>query len=1284
MASHKELSQLIAQCMISDRHRLTTRLRNLKNNPKDNLEDIARDIATSSEKARLRELSLPELEYPPLPVSDKRQEIIESIKNNQVVIICGETGSGKTTQLPKLCLEAGCGIHGIIGHTQPRRIAARSVANRIAEELKCQMGTHVGFKIRFSDHTSPDSYVKLMTDGILLSELQKDRFLNQYDTIIIDEAHERSLNIDFLLGYLKILVQKRADLKVIITSATIDPERLSRHFNNAPIIEVSGRTYPVEVRYRPLLDVDDEADKDQVSAILDATDELGREGPGDILVFLTGERDIRETAEALRKHHPPHTEILPLYARLSATEQNRIFSAHGKRRIVLATNVAETSLTVPGIRYVIDTGLARISRYSFRSKVQRLPIEKISQASANQRKGRCGRVADGICIRLYSEEDFNNRSEFTDPEILRTNLASVILQMEALKLGHIEDFPFVDPPDKRLLKDGYRLLDELQATKNHKVSKLGKMLSRLPVDPRIGRMLIAANEFNALDEVLVIASALSIQDPRERPVEKQQKADEAHSLYQDESSDFMSYVNLWQFYHDKRHHLSRNKLRKLCQQRFLAYRRMEEWRDIHSQLLTHCKEMKFAINSEPASYENIHMSLLTGLLSHAGIKTDEGDYEGVRNSRFHIFPGSGMFKKKPKWIICAALIETTRLYAHNVASIQVEWLETLGKHLLKYHYDEPHWSKKAAQVSAWRKSTLYGLVVNPKQRINFGPIDPKTSREIFIRHALVLGEYNTNARFFLHNLALIEDIEQLEHKSRRLDVMVDEQALYQFYDERIPDGIYNGHAFEKWRKQAERNNPQLLFLTRDTLMQHEAEHVTLEQYPDNLNVCGVELKLHYHFEPGHELDGITVDIPLTLLSHLDKQQFEWLVPGLLKDKLTALIRALPKNLRTHFIPAPDFAEKALQGMKFGKNNLVSSLSQQLVRISNADLSSSELATALNTIELDNHFKMNFRLLDEQQHQLDMNRNLAILQDKFHHRVQNQFSDKTHWDIERDNISSWDFGDLPEVVSSRLGSLDVTGYPALTDEGENVSIKVYASKAEAIHQHRDGIKRLLRLQLSQQVKYLKKNLPGIDQLCLHYSTIGKCDDLKDDLVNAVLEQTFLADNSNIRQQAEFERAIEQGRGDMVATATSICNKLLEAMKTYTQVRKTLKARISPGWIESINDITEQLEHLFYEGFISDTPVEWLQYYPRYLKGIAKRLEKLPAHSERDRQNNRLLQPLWQNYIDHQEHYYESTSLQNYRWLLEELRISLFAQELKTAQPVSVKKLQSQWQQIRKSL
>ena len=1281
------LSQQIAQCMVVDRHRFTIRLSNLKKDAKNNdgsLEQLGHDIETSCNKAELRKNNLPVIEYPDLPVSEKREDIINAIKQNQIVIICGETGSGKTTQLPKLCLEAGRGLHGVIGHTQPRRIAARSVATRIAEELKCEIGTDVGFKVRFSDHTSPNSYIKLMTDGILLAELQRDRFLNQYDTLIIDEAHERSLNIDFLLGYLKILIKKRPDLKIIITSATIDPQRFSKHFNNAPVIEVSGRTYPVETRYRPLLDSDEETERDQISAILDATDELNREGSGDILVFLSGEREIRETAEALRKHHPPHTEILPLYARLSAAEQNKIFAAHGQRRIVLSTNVAETSLTVPGIRYVIDAGYARISRYSFRSKVQRLPIEKTSQASANQRKGRCGRVAKGICIRLYSEEDFNNRPEFTDPEILRTNLASVILQLEALQLGHIEDFPFVDVPNKRLLKDGYRLLDELQATDNQKVTKLGKQLSRFPVDPRIGRMLIAANHFNSLDEVLIIASALSIQDPRERPVEKQQKADQAHTLYKDETSDFLSYVNLWRFYLEKRHHLSRNKLRKLCQQQFLSYRRMEEWREIHSQLLTHCKEMKFSINIEEADYMRIHKALLTGLLSQTGIKTDEGDYEGVRNSRFHIFPGSGLFKKKPKWIMSAALIETARLYAHGVASIQVEWIEELAKHLLKHHYTEPHWSKKAAQVSAWQKSTLYGLVINPKQRINYGPIDPKTSREVFIHHALVLGEYTSNAPFFQHNLSLIDDIEQLEHKSRRLDVMVDEQVLFDFYEKLVPEGIYNGHAFEKWRKQAEKENPQLLFLTRDALMQHEAEHVTEQQYPDHLLINGVELPLHYHFEPGHALDGITVDIPLALLNHLNNKQFEWLVPGVLKDKITALIRALPKTLRKHFVPAPDFASKALQNMKPDNTTLISNLSQQLVKLSGISLSSSELASDLSAIALDKHFSMNFRLLDEQQQQLDMSRDLLALQEKYHHKVQSHFSDKTEWQIEQTNITKWNLGDLPDVVHTSINGLDITGYPALTDEGDNVSVKVYVSEPEAQHEHIAGIKRLIRLQLSQQVKYLKKNLPGIDQLCLHYSTIGKCEDLKDDLINAVLEQTFLRDNTNIRKQSDFEQIIEQDRGEMVNTASTLCTKLLESIKTFTAVRKQLKGKISANWIDSINDINEQLEHLFYEGFISDTPAKWLQHYPRYLNGISKRLDKLQTNAERDYQNTRQLLPLWQNYIDHQDVYYENEALQNYRWLLEELRISLFAQELKTAHPVSVKKLENQWNEIKKML
>ncbi|MDH5359755.1 MAG: ATP-dependent RNA helicase HrpA, partial [Gammaproteobacteria bacterium] len=960
-----------------DQHRLRKRIRGIERAKKSAeeihkvIEQLTSQIEKSAAKRLWREQNLPRPDYPELPVSERREEIKQAIAGHQVVVIAGETGSGKTTQIPKICLELGRGTSGLIGHTQPRRIAARSVANRVAEELKTTVGQLVGFKVRFSDHVGDNSYIKLMTDGILLAEVQNDRYLDQYDTIIIDEAHERSLNIDFLLGYLKQLLPRRPDLKLIITSATIDTERFAQHFNDAPIIEVSGRTYPVEQRYRPL----EEQDGDMVQGILQAVDEVSRIDRGDILIFLSGEREIREVSEALRKHHKPGTEILPLFSRLSAQEQNRVFQAHGQQRIILSTNVAETSLTVPGIKYVIDTGLVRMSRYSFRSKVQRLPIEKVSQASANQRAGRCGRVSAGICIRLYSEDDFLSRREFTEPEILRTNLASVILQMESLGLGDIGDFPFVEPPDSRLVSDGYKLLFELGAVdRRQQITKMGRDLVRMPIDPRLARMIFEANQTGCLREVMIIISALSIQDPRERPMDNNQKADEAHQQFWHDDSDFMALVKLWDSFEEQRHHLTNSKLRKWCEKNFLAWMRMREWRDIHSQLMTQVKESKMRLNEQEADYDNIHKALLIGLLGHIAFKSEEHGYIGARNIKLHIFPGSSQFKKKPKWIMAAELTETTRNYARMVAKIQPQWIEELAPHLLKRSYFDPHWEKKAAQVAAYEQTTVYGLLVNPKRKVNFGPIDPKTSRELFIRAALVNGEYHTHAPFFAHNQKMLDEIVELEQKSRRQDILVDEVILYQFYDERIPERIYSGKHFESWRKQAEAEKPDLLFLQRDYLMRHEADEVTASRFPDQLRIGALELPLSYQFEPGHIDDGVSVTVPVALLNQLPQAPLDWLVPGLIEDKLVALIKSLPKSLRRNFVPAPDFAAAALDAIAYGQGNLFDVLARQLQRMMGSPFPPDELGEE----KLTDHLRMNIRVVDEQGKLIAQSRNLTEL------------------------------------------------------------------------------------------------------------------------------------------------------------------------------------------------------------------------------------------------------------------------------------------------------------------
>ncbi|QKQ27794.1 ATP-dependent RNA helicase HrpA [Candidatus Reidiella endopervernicosa] len=1263
-----------------DRHRLQRRLRDLQRKARQGscgseaVAKLEHDVERAVAKYQQRAANVPTPDYPEeLPVSGRRDEITTAIRENQVVIVAGETGSGKTTQLPKIALEAGRGVAGLIGHTQPRRIAARSVASRIAEELKSELGNTVGYKVRFSDRTRPESYIKLMTDGILLAEIQRDRYLNQYDTLIIDEAHERSLNIDFLLGFFKQLLPKRPDLKLIITSATIDTERFASHFSDAPIIEVSGRTYPVELRYRPLQSEDDDSrDRDQLQAILDAVDELSREGEGDILIFLPGERDIRETAEALRKHHPPHTEILPLYARLSASEQNRVFQSHRGRRIVLATNVAETSLTVPGIRYVIDPGYVRLSRYSYRSKVQRLPIEKVSQASANQRSGRCGRLGPGIAIRLYAEEDFNNFAEFTDPEVKRTNLAAVILQMQALGLGDIEDFPFVEPPDSRFINDGYKLLHELGAVDNRRrMSKLGQKIAKLPVDPRIGRMLLAAEQEGALAEVLVIAAALSIQDPRERPHGARDKADQRHNEFNDEQSDFLTYLKLWQFYEEQRHHLTQSKLRKLCRDRYLSYMRMREWREVWQQLHTLVKVMGAKENSTPAEYDAIHRALLSGLLGNIGFRDEKQSYLGARNSRFHVFPGSAQFKKPPKWLMAGALIETSKLYAHTIAAIKPEWIERLADHLVKRSYSEPHWEKRAGQVAASERVTLYGVTINPKRRVNFGPIKPDEAREIFIRSALVEGEFNCRAPFFKHNRKLLEEIESLEHRSRRRDVLVDEQVLVEFYEQKIPTGIYSGATFEKWRRGVEAKDEKLLFLTREELMQHDAAGVTQAQFPPSAKVGALKLKYEYHFEPGSRDDGVTLQLPLAALNQIEALQFEWLVPGLLREKLIALIKSLPKSLRRNFVPAPNFADALMQVISFGEGSLFEQLSRQLLRITGVAVDES----AWQSEQLTDHLRMNYRIVDAKGKVVGEGRDLELLQADLGGRAKESFSGLTEKTIEREGITEWDFGDLPEVYNVTQHGLKLQGYPALVDQGESVAIELFDDAWQAEQAMHGGLRRLIALQVGKEIKYLQKNLPGIEKSCLHYTRIGNCNALKLDLVMAAIDHAFL-DQPLPRTEAAFHAVCERGRGRLIETANRLSQVVAETLAEHHAISKQIKGSIPPTLLEAITDVSAQLGHLVYPGFVLKTPAEWLSHLPRYLKAVSRRLDKVAGQLARDRQHRLEIESLWRVWAERSgEGKRQSRELLEFRWLIEELRVSIFAQELKTVQSVSVKRLQN---------
>lgn len=1287
-ANIKKLESLINQCMISDRFNFTKKIKSLQTKAEKNSDEhLEKLIQTSVLLAKSRASSKPTPAFPAsLPVNERHDDICKAIEEHQVIILCGETGSGKTTQLPKLCLKMGRGTHGVIGHTQPRRIAARSVAARIAEELNTELGESVGYKIRFSDKTNKLSHIKVMTDGILLAEIQNDPFLQQYDTLIIDEAHERSLNIDFILGYLKQLLPKRPDLKIIITSATIDPERFAKHFENAPIIEVSGRTYPVEVRYRPLDNEEDsENKKDQQQAILNAIDELSHEkvsktSGGDVLVFLSGERQIRDAADFLRKAQLDKTEIIPLFSRLSNAEQQKVFKSHSYRRIILATNVAETSLTIPGIQYVIDTGFARISRYSYRTKVQRLPIERVSQASANQRKGRCGRTSDGICIRLYSEDDFNNRSVFTDAEILRTNLASVILQMHNIRLGNIEKFPFIDKPDSRLIKDGYQLLDELQAMDKQKITPIGKILSRFPVDPRYARMIISANEYSSLNEILIIISGLSIADPRERPIDKQQQADQAHSQFKDEKSDFIAYLNLWNFYQEQRQELSQNKLRKLCKKSFISYTRMLEWRDIHTQLLKQCNEVKYKINTSVASNEAIHQALLSGLLSHSGLKNEDGEYQGARNNIFAIFPGSNLRKKRPLWIMAAEMLETQRHYGLTVAQIDPQWLEKQASHIIKKSYFEAHWEKRPAQIAAYEKSTLYGLVINPRKKINYGPIDPDLSRELYIRGAFVNREYSSHAAFFQHNEKLFDDIEKLEHQSRRQDVLVDNEVVYQFYDERIPAGIYSSKKFDTWRKKIEKDKPDILFLTREYLMQHSAGDITEEQYPKQLMVNGTALALSYHFDPTSEDDGVTITVPLALLNTLNEIQFEWLIPALLREKVTQLIKTLPKNLRKNFIPAPQFASACIDAIKDQSSPLIYSISQQLTKISGIKIPDN----AWQTDSLEPHFFMRFNILNDNNKCIAQGRNLLVLQDSLKQEVSKQFSNTIHWNIEEKNITQWNFGELPNVIEKKLNGINIQGFPALQDDDNSVSIVVVDTQEHANRIQHDGLKRLYLLSLKQQVKYLNKNLPNIQKICMRYTNIGHCDDLKLSIIDASIENTFFSDKVSIKNKERFEKKLLEGSGEFINNANKICEILSDVFESYSDIQKQMKKNIKPNWLQNLADIQSQLDHLIYEDFLYYTPIEYFYHYPRYLQAIQNRLDKLPQSSERDRQHTNMLAPYWERFVELNDEHYENPVFTLYRWMLEEYRVSLFAQGLKTKIPISEKRIENQWQEVKKLL
>ncbi|TMX52417.1 ATP-dependent RNA helicase HrpA [Photobacterium damselae] len=1286
--NEKTLKAAIKDCMMRDQFRLHRRLQGaarIKNDQAKHavFDEIAADIAKSMSVVELRRTQRPTVTYPELlPVSQKKDDIAEAIKHNQVVIVAGETGSGKTTQLPKICLELGRGVKGMIGHTQPRRLAARSVASRIAEELECEMGSYVGYKVRFNDQVSDRSQIKLMTDGILLAEIQHDRYLNQYDTIIIDEAHERSLNIDFILGYLRELLPKRPDLKVIITSATIDPERFSKHFNNAPIIEVSGRTYPVDVRYRPIVEDSDDTDRDQLEAIFDAVDELCDEGQGDILIFMNGEREIRDTADALEKRKLRDTEIVPLFARLSAGEQNRVFQPHTGRRIVLSTNVAETSLTVPGIKYVIDPGTARISRYSYRTKVQRLPIEPISQASANQRKGRCGRVQEGICIRLYSEEDFLSRPEFTDPEILRTNLASVILQMTAIGLGDIQAFPFVEAPDNRNIQDGVRLLEELGAINasakdpRKRLTSVGRQLARLPIDPRLARMVLEAPKNNALREVMIIASALSIQDPRERPMEKQQASDEKHRRFYDKESDFMTFVNLWDYVQEQQKALSGNQFRKQCKKDYLNYLRIREWQDIHFQVRQVVRELELRINDTEAGYDAVHMSLLSGLLSHIGMKDQEkNEYQGARNARFNIFPGSGIFKKQPKWVMVAELVETSRLWGRIAAKIQPEWVEPLAQHLLKRSYSEPHWEKKSAAVHAFEKVTLYGIPVVAKRKVNYGRIDPTLSREIFIRSALVEGDWDTKHKFFQQNRKLLREVEELEHKSRRRDILIDDEQLFEFYDQRIDLSVVSGRHFDTWWKKASKENPELLNFEREMLFRNDASHVTDLDYPNFWHQGNLKLKLSYQFEPGEDNDGVTVHVPLAILNQVEPDGFDWQIPGLRHELVVALIKSLPKTLRRNFVPAPNYADAFLSRTKVMEAPLLDSMEKELKRITGVTI----LREDWNLDQIPDHLKITFRAVDHRNRKLRENKDLYELKDSLKEKVQQTLSQVADDDIEQEGLKTWSFGTLPERYQQKRGGFEVRAYPAIVDNNDSVGIKLFETEEEQHRAMQQGQRRLILLNIPSPIKYLHDNLPNKSKLGLYFNPYGRVLDLIDDCIACGIDKLIEQKGGIVWQPEAFEALKDYVRAELGDTVVEIAKQVEEILTTAFNINKRLKGRVDLTMAFALSDIKAQLEGLIFKGFATECGWKRLPDILRYMRAIKRRLEKLPIDPNKDRVHILKVESMVNEYKELLNKIPKGQpipeNVKEIRWMIEELRVSYFAQQLGTPYPISDKRIRN---------
>ncbi|MFD4508384.1 ATP-dependent RNA helicase HrpA [Streptomyces sp. NPDC058457] len=1302
------LAPRLTELSLRDAHRLGRRLEGARKIRKPEaraavLAEIEAEVARAEERMAGRRAVVPAVSYPEqLPVSQKKDEIAEAIRDHQVVIVAGETGSGKTTQIPKICLELGRGVRGMIGHTQPRRIAARTVAERVAEELRTPLGESVGWKVRFTDQVNPDAtFIKLMTDGILLAEIQTDRELRAYDTIIIDEAHERSLNIDFLLGYLAQLLPRRPDLKVVITSATIDPERFSRHFGDAPIVEVSGRTYPVEVRYRPLLEEDTEdADRDQITAICDAVEELQAEGQGDILVFLSGEREIRDTADALtRKNYTraggadgQRTEVLPLYARLSHAEQHRVFQPHTGRRIVLATNVAETSLTVPGIKYVIDPGFARISRYSHRTKVQRLPIEAISQASANQRKGRCGRTSDGICIRLYDEDDFVSRPEFTDPEILRTNLASVILQMTAAGLGDIEKFPFIDPPDHRNIRDGVQLLQELGAIDpaekdpRKRLTDTGRKLAQLPVDPRLARMVLEADKNGCVREVMVIAAALSIQDPRERPAEKQTQADQQHARFRDETSDFLAFLNLWRYVREQQKERGSSSFRRMCKQEFLNFLRIREWQDIYMQLRTVAKQMGIHLSEDDAPADRVHVSLLAGLLSHIGMKdVKEGaknEYLGARNAKFALFPGSALFKKTPRFVMSAELVETSRLWARVNAKIEPEWVEPLAEHLLKRTYSEPHWEKDQAAVMAFEKVTLYGVPIVADRKVNYGRIDPETSRELFIRNALVEGDWRTHHKFFADNRRLLSEVEELEHRARRRDIVVDDDTLFDFYDQRVPEHVVSGAHFDSWWKHKRHEQPEFLDFEREMLIRESAEAVTKADYPDSWRQGQLKFRVTYQFEPGADADGVTVHIPLQVLNQVKDEGFDWQIPGLREEVVTELIRTLPKPIRRNYVPAPNFAKRFLDTAVPLQEPLPVTMARELKRMVGVPFEAEDFDWA----RVPDHLKITFRIVDERRRKLAEDKDLEALKLRLRPKARQALSQAAAAtaerqggeSLERKGLTDWTIGSLTRVFETRRAGQPVKAYPALVDDGDTVSVRLFDTEEEQTEAMWKGTRRLILRNIPvNPAKFASEKLTNAQKLALSANPHGTIQALFDDCAMAAADKLIADFGGPVWDEESYRKLYDKVRAEIVDTTVRTVAQVQQVLAAWQACERRLKAVRSPALLANLTDVRKQLDALVKPGFVTWAGIRRLPDLMRYLVAADRRLQQMPTNVQRDTTRMEKVHEMQDEYAWLLEQLPKGRPVPqqvlDIRWMLEELRVSYFAHALGTAYPVSDKRI-----------